>query len=872
MRRKRRRGLHAPAGGHYYSIVRNPAASTPELLAPAGDWEALRAAAASGADAVYFGLTKYSARRRATNFTPAELPDVMAYLRGRNVRGYVALNTLIFSDELAEAADLVAGVAAAGADAVIVQDLGLARLIRRMAPTLPVHASTQMTLTEPRGIEFVRRLGVARVILARELSLAEIRRIRRAAPVPLEVFVHGAMCISYSGQCLASEALWGRSANRGLCAQACRLPYRLLADGRPQDLGDRFYLLSTRDLAAHDRIAELVQLGIAALKIEGRLKDAAYVAAATQAYRAAIDAALQGRPFRLPREQAQALAQSYSRGFTHGFLDGPHPADLVDGRSPKSRGLRIGTVAARTAGGVLVQLDAARPRAAGGVAGEVAPGDGVVFDDGGPPGALQGGRVFRVDRTGTGRLLLAFGRGDVDLAAVPVGSTVWKTDDPRLQRELAKSCAREAARRRAPISVSLHGGAGGPLNVTVEDEAGNRAEVAWPGPLQQAARRPLTGELVREQFGRLGDTPFQLGAVHITDEGGRPVAAAPVMVPKSILNDLRRQAVGRLVALREENARHAVADAHALDALRAEVTARHPPDPALTPAAPAMCILVRSLGQLEAVLAWQPGEGLARPALVYCDFHDGAQYTDAVARLRAARTPAGLATPRVAKPDEEQFLRPILDARPDAVLVRHLGAVEFFREHAPGLPLVADFSLNAANEIAADLLLRTPAIRITPSLDLSRAQLAAMTGRFSPERLEPVVHLHVPMMYMEYCMSAARLARGRARSACGRPCREHRLALQDRIGAEHPFLADARCGSTLYSARVQSAIQYVPGMARAGVRHFRIEFLTEDRGEAHAILDLYAAVTAGRLEPDAAYEQLNRLTPRGVRRGTWDFE
>ena len=212
----------------------------------------MRAAAANGADAVYFGLSNFNARHRATNFTIEELPQVIDYLHQRNVRGYVTCNTLIFSDELPEIARFIQAVATAGADAVIVQDMGLVRLIKRLAPGLPVHGSTQMTLTEPRGIEFVRGLGVERVIVARELSVAEIGQIARQTTVPLEVFVHGALCVAYSGQCLTSEALGGRSANRGQCAQACRLPYELVVDGQKRDLGEYAYLLSPQDLAARN--------------------------------------------------------------------------------------------------------------------------------------------------------------------------------------------------------------------------------------------------------------------------------------------------------------------------------------------------------------------------------------------------------------------------------------------------------------------------------------------------------------------------------------------------------------------------------------------------------------------------------------------
>src|SRR5689334_17131091 len=277
---------------------------TPELLAPAGDWEALRAACANGADAVYFGLSAFNARHRAANFTPEELPTVIGFLHARNVRGFVTLNTLIFGNELEDVARYVRLVTEAGADAVIVQDLGLARLIARLAPGLHVHASTQMTLTEPRGVEWAReRLNIRRAVLARELSVADVRKVAERTSVPLEVFVHGALCVAYSGQCLTSEALGGRSANRGQCAQACRMPYEMVVDGQPRDLGDRAYLLSPQDLAAYDHIRPLIDAGVVSFKIEGRLKGGPYVASTTQTYRKAIDAATEARDFELSRRE-----------------------------------------------------------------------------------------------------------------------------------------------------------------------------------------------------------------------------------------------------------------------------------------------------------------------------------------------------------------------------------------------------------------------------------------------------------------------------------------------------------------------------------------------------------------------------------------
>jgi putative protease len=245
----------------------------PELLAPAGDRECIRAAIENGADAVYFGLNVgFNARARAENMGLEDLPAIMGELHGRGVKGYVTLNTLVFSDELEAIEPLVRTVAAAGVDAVLVQDIGLARLIRTITPDLPIHASTQMTMTSAETIRELEGLGVERIVLARELSVEEIAAISKGTQVELEAFVHGALCVAYSGQCLTSESLGGRSANRGQCAQACRLPYELVCDGQDVDLGDVKYLLSPQDLAAYALAEDLIEAGVACFKIEGRLK------------------------------------------------------------------------------------------------------------------------------------------------------------------------------------------------------------------------------------------------------------------------------------------------------------------------------------------------------------------------------------------------------------------------------------------------------------------------------------------------------------------------------------------------------------------------------------------------------------------------
>ncbi len=815
----------------------------PELLAPAGDWEAMRAAVANGADAVYFGLDNFNARHRAANFHVEELPKIMAYLHGHNVKGFLTFNTLIFSDELPAAVEYIRAIAAAGVDAVIVQDLGLAKLIKTMAPSLHVHGSTQMTLTEPRGIEFVRQIaGVERVVLARELSVEDVRRITQQTPMELEVFVHGALCVAYSGQCLTSESLGGRSANRGQCAQACRLPYELIVDGKLKDLGDKAYLLSPQDLAAYDLVADLTHLGVRSFKIEGRLKSAHYVAATAQTYRAAIDSAVANLKFQISTQQRADLEQTFSRGFSHGFLSGVNHQKLVTARFPKSRGRRIGTVQRLTPRSVVIS----------GTPAALKPGDGVVFDEGHPEQDEQGGRVQSVRQRGR-EMEIEFHRGDVNLSAISPGAIVWKTDDPALRKRLEHSFARDTVARRVPVDVSVRARVGEGLSL-VFDADGSVARSQWDCPLERAEKFPASESMLREQIGRLGDTPFELREL-ICDLAGEP------MIPKSVLNDLRRQAVAELLRQREQ--RHEIVRPDALGELR------HVPSPSGRGQGEGelirMHVLVRTLDQLNAAIDH-------RPASVYCDFEDVRRYGEAVKRCNSANMPIAVATMRIVKPGEDGWLKQILDAAPDAILIRNLASLSFYREHAPQLPLIGDYSLNIANELTAGIFADANLIRMVPSYDLNWRQLAAMLGRFDPTRFETVIHQHMPMFHMEHCVFAHTLSTGKDFHDCGRPCEKHQVDLRDRVGQPHPLIPDAGCRNTVFNAQAQSAAEFVPRMKELGLVHFRVELLRENANDVEPLLRRYADLLEGRAQPRATIRSLHVLDQLGVTSGTLDRE
>ncbi|MBS0659532.1 MAG: U32 family peptidase [Verrucomicrobia bacterium] len=842
------------------SAARRP----PELLAPAGDWECVRAAAANGADAIYFGLTKFNARLRAENFTEEDLPRLMDYLHARGMRGYIAFNTLIFEEELPAAEEQLRLLQAARVDAAIIQDLGLAAWAPQIAPDVEVHASTQMTLTSPEGLRFARRLGIGRTVLARELSLRELAKFNDPALPETEVFVHGALCVAYSGQCLTSEALGQRSANRGECAQACRLPYQLVVDGAVRELGDRRYLLSPQDLAAVREIPELVRLGVASFKIEGRLKSPEYVAAVCQVYRRAIDAAVAAQPAPVtPKEQYQ-LEMTFSRGLFSGWMHGVNHQQLVHARFGKKRGAYLGRIAEVGRDAVTLESRPDFP---------IRPGDGIVFDTGGDTEREQGGRVYEVRGAE-----LRFQRGKLDPARLRQGDRVWKTSDPQLDAELQRTFAKDPPVRRQPLAMHVFGRPGAPL---VVEARGQRVESALP--LQPAVKRPLDAASLREQLGRLGDTRFELTELTLD-------LPEPVMLPLSELNRLRRTLVAQLEGAASPLTESSAPLLTPLAGRPHSESADHPqplrsfapsvPGSSAPPlplfagaphsesadyfcrsAAPQLSVLCRTLEQVTVALE----AGVER---ILADFEDIRRYKEAVALVRTAASGARifLATPRIQKAGEQGFFKLIENAAPDGVLIRNLGAIDHFR----GSPLerIGDFSLNVANSRTAALLLGEELSYLTASYDLNAQQLLALLRAVPAGSLEIVLHQHMPMFHMEHCVFAAFLSEGTDHTNCGRPCDRHAVALRDRVGLEHPLKADVGCRNTVFHAKAQTGAEFLAAFREAGARRFRVELLNEPPADAARIVRTYQSLLAGHLRPMEVAASLRAVSQLGVTNGT----
>ncbi|PTA66687.1 protease [Deinococcus arcticus] len=811
----------------------------------------------AGADAVFFGVNPARGEGRAdgagfharakVGFDLEALPEIMRGLHARGVMGFVTFNVLVFDRELRQAERQLIALAEAGVDALIVQDHGVAWLAHEICPDLPIHGSTQMSITSAEGAELARRFGASRVVLGRELSLRDIERIAGATDVELETFVHGALCVSYSGQCFSSEAWGGRSANRGQCAQACRLPYDLLVDGEWRDLGDARYLLSPGDLYALHQVPELVRIGVDCLKIEGRYKDAEFVALTTAAYRKAVDEAWAERPLSVTPQEERDLEQVYSRGLGPHFMAGTNHQTVVRGRAPRHRGVRVGTVRGTTERGVLVELTEL-----------VKPGDGLVFDPANwraPEGREEGGFVYQVNpvaASGRGqhqRALheLRFGRGAVDPARVREGDPVWRTQDPTLAARVRPLVeAADPVHTRA-VDAHFMGTVGEVPALTLTDEAGRSVTVTLPEPLSPARNRALDEATLREQLGKLGGTPYHLRTLSVDLQGAG-------FLPVSALNSLRREAAAALSARREQAPERRVAP-------RLEGTLRRlgqptPPDQGRT----RLHVLVRAPEQLDAALE-------ARPDSMTLDYLELYGLKPSVERVKAAGLPVRVASPRILKPTE-QNLQKFLLSLDAGILVRSGGLLEGLQGQSGGTELTGDFSLNAANVLTTRALLDLGLTRLTPTYDLNAQQITELAALVGGAVLEPVAYGHLPVFHTEHCVFCRFLSTGTDYTNCGHPCEAHRVALRDERGRVHPVMADVGCRNTVFEGRPQVAAAHLGAWQAAGIRDLRLEFVHETPEQVREVLAAHRAFLNGDFSAPELEAALTTLTDQGVTEGS----
>jgi putative protease len=826
---------------------------TPELLSPAGNWDCARAAVAAGADAIYFGLPQFNARLRADNFTDEDLPELMEHLHRHGVKGFVTMNTLIFTGELEAAEAQLRKIAAAGVDALIIQDLGLAKLAREIAPDVELHASTQMTITSPEGLAFVESLfPMERAVLARELSVKEIERFK-SPRTPLEVFVHGALCVAYSGQCLTSESLGQRSANRGECAQACRMPYEIVVDGETRELGEVRYLLSPQDLAAVDLIPDLVRAGVKSFKIEGRLKSPEYVTAVTRVYRKALDAAVAQAASPVTDSDRYALEMTFSRGLSTGWLAGTDHPYLTHGRFGKKRGPLLGEITDCGPGWIVLGKTTGVP---------IAAGDGVVFDAGENRDLEQGARIWKIE---DGRIIFHKTYSGINFDRIKPGHTVYKTSDPKLESELRKFWQNaKPAEKKTPLHLTVSGNPGGLLTVAAvcdrrmmpeenQRRSQTAATVSSTIPLEPAAKRPLDADTLAAQLGRLGDTPYELESLDNRLEGN-------CHFPLSAINQLRRDLVAKLdMGAPASPGKAPITTTHRDLLPSMSDLGRSTFD------VPSLSVLCRNFEQLQAAIE-------SGVATVYCDFEDPRRYKEAVSLFKSniqhSKSKILLATPRILKPGESGYLSLIGKAAPDGLLLRNLASLHHYKDR-DDLIKAGDFPLNIANPITARLLMENAGLDyLTVSYDLNIGQALDLLEKAPPEWFELTLHQHMPMFHMEHCVFCVFLSKGTSYKDCGRPCEKHVVHLRDRVGQLHRLQADIGCRNTLFNGRAQTGARFHQSLLAAGLRRFRIELLDENAATAARTIRAYQDLLAGRADAAGVLDRVEALERLGVTEGT----
>ena len=834
----------------------------PEIMSPAGYWPQLEAAVEAGADAVYFGLKHFTARAKV-GFALGELPEVMRTLHQRGVKGYVTFNTLIFDHELTEAAKCIAEIAASGADSIIVQDVGIAQLARQIAPQLDLHGSTQMSITSAEGIELARRFGVNRVVLARELSLENIRQIRRQSDCELEIFVHGALCVSYSGQCFSSEAWGGRSANRGQCAQACRLPYQLIVDDQLRPLGDARYLLSPGDLYTLRQIPEIVQVGISALKIEGRYKDAGYVALTTSAYRQAVDDAYAALPQiedqqkKIARTETQ-LEQIYSRGLGPHFISGTDHQAVVRGRSPRHRGIFMGKVVRIGRERVIIRPTPMDDNAA------LKAGDGIVFDAAdwrSPQEKEEGGRLYHVNPIADDLLELRFKNGVITYERIRVGDWVWRSHDPAVEKAARPFIEPAIPQHKQALSIHATAHEGTPLRLEwrIEKQSQITVTVESKEPLGVAQTHAISTDYLHEKLGRLGNTAYRLESVTL-DARGKPFA------PSSLLNRLRRVAVEQLVEMQRQPTTRTINEPlpTLIDMLENSRPTTTPSDAkSQDVSGPQLHLLVRTAAQLQAAID-------CRPASITLDYLDLYGLRPAVEQIKRSGLVARVASPRVLKPKEERIVNFLLKLECE-LLIRSTGLLQTLTATAGEgnlPPLIGDFSLNAANALSAETFLQMGLVRITPTHDLNATQVAELAQNVGAEKVEVIAYQHLPVFHTEHCLFCRFLSDGSSKEDCGHPCEKHSVGLRDEKGRTHPVMADVGCRNTIFGAEAQEASRHLEEWQEVEIQHYRLEFVHESASDVAQIGRAFGQTLAGKRSTDVLKATLQTVAPQGSTEGS----
>jgi putative protease len=770
----------------------------PELLAPAGGKKSLIAAVENGADAVYLGGALFSARQYASNFDREELEWAIDHAHARGVKTYVTVNTLIKDSGLEEAADYLQFLCNSGADAVIVQDTGILKLLQEQLPALPVHASTQMTIHNAEGVRFLQEMGVKRVVLAREMSLDEIKLIKSETDMEIETFIHGALCFSYSGQCLLSSMIGGRSGNRGYCAQPCRKKYRM------DDVEG--YLLSPKDLNISERIPALVEAGIDSFKIEGRMKRPEYVAGVVRVYRRLIDRYIEvGAKFRITDEEKHTLCQLFNRGFTTGYFFGNPGSELISRKYPHNLGTYLGKVTDYERRKKMITINLTAP---------LLTGDGIGI------GVRETGVTVKTMFTGN-KMVNTAGQGStvkVPLGyEVAAGEPVFKTYDSLLMASLEVQNT-----RKIPVKISFRAFVDEPVVLRINDGE-NKIDIQGRNA-SRAESKPISKSSIAEQLKKLGNTIFEVQELNFEiDEN--------IFIPVSEINSLRREGIDRLLQVRTQKWKR--------QCIKPIIS------PGQKPVKPGKPILSVNTGCIESFQAavdagadvvYIGGEvftnGKPQMDADKCRSIEKEEYLCAIEYGRKKNVRVFLSTPRIIKNinelpaifPQQRTKRSQSDLSPDGFLAANPGVLYHLRSLDHMTQIVLDHPFNIFNRLTMEYLLRS-CQRVTLSPELTMKEIRNLTSYGSTEC---IVHGNFPLMVSEHDLARELFPRGAVE-----------VCLKDEKGFIFPVKTDLQGRTYIMNSRELCMLEHVPDLIKAGVDCLRIEAKTYDRKTTERITGAY---------------------------------
>ncbi len=824
-----------------------------ELLAPAGEWDAFLAAVENGADAVYLGGPFFNARQSAENFDGNQLKNAVEYAHVRDVKVYMAMNTLISDSELDKALRLAEEAFFTGIDGIIVQDLGFAGLLRRSLPELKLHASTQMTVHDIHGVRILERLGFKRVVLARELSLEEIRYICKNTCLEVEIFVHGALCICYSGQCLMSSVIGGRSGNRGRCAQPCRLPYSLLKNNGMAH-ADGKYILSPKDICLVNELESLVPSGVKCLKIEGRMKSPEYVATVTGIYRKYIDMVQNGKlchgesGLLANTEDFRALTQIFNRGgFSQGYLKGRTGYGLIACQKPKNWGIYLGEVFSYNKDSRKIRLKLKE---------DLSNGDGIEVwngEDESPGGVVSEIRVDGIRRKTAQKGELAE-LGSLE-GKIHKGDKVYKTSDKNLAVK-----ARESFSGRAARKVLLEGKIvirrDMPLTLQVADSRGNTVQVKGNIPAQTAVNVALTEERAIEQLNKTGGSPFEFSRLESQLDDG-------ITLPVSEINAARRKALEEMEGLRR-TAKH--------DEMRGKFGDKwdkgvyFPGNGRKKISKLKLTILFyRILEELD-----YSSLGIDR---LYLPFkyvlNNNAQKVIDACRACGQEVYAWI--PPVVRSNWKRLIENNLGRLEgmglDGVLTGNPGGIELIKKHS-SLKVAGDYSLNVFNSMTLWELYNLGCSSVMLSHESTLQQMEGFRDVKGLER-EVLVYGRIPLMISEHCPVGSIAGNTGPAPICTGECLKGDYRLRDRMGMEFPVMCDTTdCISTIFNSNVLFVPKVLNKIKAAGIAYARLNIIDEGPQRVRELTELFRAAASDLSGTEEGHEGIiEDIKKRGYTKG-----